>query len=131
MKPHSYNCTWILFTRGLEAQYGKFWEQDYSSQLTGIKHSDNIEDYDYEFQVLATRVDYISDELLLEACMGGLKEDIKHEIFLKHHVNILEAMEFAHHIQAKNRTTHKSTTGTYVGNRDRFVPHRGTMPQPT
>jgi hypothetical protein len=34
---------------------------------------------------LAIRVDNISDEHLLEAYMGGLKEDIKHDIFLKHH----------------------------------------------
>jgi hypothetical protein len=28
-KPHSYNYTWGLFTRDLEAKYGKVWEQDY------------------------------------------------------------------------------------------------------
>jgi hypothetical protein len=67
--------------------------------------------------VLATRVDNISDEHLLEAYMGGLQEDIKHEIFLKHPENIMEAMQFARHIQAKNRATHKSTTGTYAGSR--------------
>jgi hypothetical protein len=37
-------------------------------------------------------VDDISDEHLLEDYMGGLKEDIKHEIFLKHIENIMEAM---------------------------------------
>jgi len=41
--------------------------------------------------------------------MGGLKEDIKHEIFLKHPENIMEAMQFSHHIQAKIRATHKYT----------------------
>jgi hypothetical protein len=76
-------------------------------------------------------VDNISDEHLLEAYMGGLKEDIKHEIFLKHPENIMEAMQFSHHIQAKNRATHKSTTGTYAGSRDRFGAHRETLPQPT
>jgi hypothetical protein len=30
-KPHSYHYTWGLFTRDLEAQYGKVWEQDYFS----------------------------------------------------------------------------------------------------
>jgi hypothetical protein len=130
-KPHSYHYTWSLFTRDLEAQYGKVWEQDYFSQLTRIKHLGDIEDYNSEFQVLATRVDNISDEHILEAYMGGLKEDIKHEIFLKHPENIMEAMQFSHHIQAKNRATHKSTTGTYAGSRDRFGAHRETLPQPT
>jgi hypothetical protein len=63
--------------------------------LTRIKHLGDIEDYNSEFQVLATRVDNISDEHLLESYMGGLKEDIKHEIFLKHPENIMEAMQFA------------------------------------
>jgi hypothetical protein len=43
-KPNSYHYTWILFTRDLEAQYGKVSEQDYFSQLTRIKHLCDIED---------------------------------------------------------------------------------------
>jgi hypothetical protein len=72
-KPPSYNCTWGLFIRDLEAQYGKVWEHDYFSQLTRIKKLGDIEDYNSEFQVLATRVDEISDENMLESYMGGLK----------------------------------------------------------
>jgi hypothetical protein len=53
-KPHYYNYTWSLFTKYLEAQYGKVWEQDYFSQLTRIKNLDNIEYYNPEFQVLAS-----------------------------------------------------------------------------
>jgi hypothetical protein len=52
--------------------------------LTRIKHLGDIEDYNSEFQVFATRVDDISNEQLLQAYMGGLKEDIKHELFLRH-----------------------------------------------
>jgi hypothetical protein len=59
-------------------------------------------------------VDDISDEHLLEAYMGGLKEDIKHEIFLRHLANIMEAMQFSRHIQAKNKATHKPTIGAYT-----------------
>jgi len=65
-KPHSYHYTWGLFTRDLEAQYGKVWDQDYFSQLKRIKHLGDIEDYNSKFQVLATWVDNISDEHLLE-----------------------------------------------------------------
>jgi hypothetical protein len=61
--------------------------------LTRIKHYGDIEDYNSEFQVLTTRVDGISDQQLLEAYMGGLKQDIKHEIFLRHPTNIMEAMQ--------------------------------------
>jgi hypothetical protein len=79
--------------------------------LTKIKHLGGIEDYNSEFQVLATRVDDISDVHLLKAYMRGLKEDIKHEIFLKNPRNIMEVMWFVRHIQAKNKATHKSTIG--------------------
>jgi hypothetical protein len=82
--------------------------------LTIIKHLGDIEHYNSKFQVLATMVDNISYEHILEAYMGGLKEDIKHEIFLKHLENIMEAMQFSCHIQANNRDTHKSTTVTYT-----------------
>jgi hypothetical protein len=44
-KPPLYHYTWGLFTRDLEAQYGKVWEHDYFSQLTRIKHLGDIEDY--------------------------------------------------------------------------------------
>ena len=50
---------------------------------------------------------------MLEAYMGGLKEDCKHKLCLKHLENFMKAMQYAHHIQANNKATHKSTTGTY------------------
>jgi hypothetical protein len=39
-------------------------------------------------------VDDISDEQMLQAYMGGLKEDIKHDIFLRHPKNVMEAMQY-------------------------------------
>jgi hypothetical protein len=74
---HSYNYTWGLFTRELEVKYRKVWEHDYFRELIRIKHLGDIEDYNSKFQVMATTVDYISDENLLEYYMGGLKGDIK------------------------------------------------------
>jgi hypothetical protein len=77
--------------------------------LTRIKHLGDIEDFNLDFQVLAIRVDDISVEHLLEAYVGGLKKDIKCELFLGHPTNIVEVMQFSHHIQAMNKATHKST----------------------
>jgi hypothetical protein len=76
-------------------------------------------------------VDDISDEHLLEAYMGGLREDIKHEILLSHPTNIMEAMKFARHIQAKNKATHNSTIGAYTRSRYHFGVHKTIVPQPT
>ena len=63
--------------------------------------------------------------------MGGLKEDIEHDIFLRHPKNVMEAMKYARHIQAKNKATHKSTIGAYAGIKDHFGNHKTTVPQPT
>ena len=106
---HLYHYTWGLFTKDLEEQYGKVWEQDYFSQLTRIKQLGDIEEYNSKFMVLATRVDNLSDENLMEAYMGGLKEDIKHDIFLRYPTNIMEYMQFYFHIQSNNKAKHKST----------------------
>jgi hypothetical protein len=43
--------------------------------------------------------------------MGGLKEEIKHEFFLKHPANIMKDMQSTCHIQVKNKDTHKYTMG--------------------
>jgi hypothetical protein len=123
--PPLYHYTWGLFTRDLEEQYGEVWEQDYFSQLT--RQLGDIEEYNLEFLVLATRVDNLSEEHLLEAYMGGLKEYIKHEIFLIKPMSITEAMQNAHHIHAKNKATHKYS----VGGRHRFGGHKTTISQPT
>jgi hypothetical protein len=74
-------------------------------------------------------VDDISDEKLLESYMGGLKKDIKHEIFLRHPINIMEAMQLAHHIQAKNKATHNTTIGEYIESKDHFGVHKTSVPQ--
>jgi hypothetical protein len=71
--PPLYHYTLGLFTRDLEAQYGKVLEQEYFSQLTRIKKLGDIEEYNSKFLVLVTRVDNLSDEHLLESYMGGLK----------------------------------------------------------
>jgi hypothetical protein len=49
--PHFYHYTCGLFTKDLEAQYGKVWEHDYFIQLTRIKHLDDVKDYNSKFQV--------------------------------------------------------------------------------
>jgi hypothetical protein len=117
--------------RELEEKYGKVWEHDYFTQLIRIRHLGDIEDYNSKTLVLATRVDDISDENLLEYYMGGLKEEIKHDIFLKHLANIMECMQSSHHIQTKNKVTHNSTIGTYVGRKYRFRVHKTIVPQLT
>jgi hypothetical protein len=41
----------------------------------------------------------------------------------------MEVMQFASHIQDKNKATHKSTIGAYAGSKDHFRVHKTTIPQ--
>lgn len=49
--------------------------------------------------------------------MGRLKEDIKHDISLKH----METMQFYFHIQEMHRDTNKYIMRSYIGSTDQFV----------
>jgi hypothetical protein len=40
-------------------------------------------------------------------------------------------MQFYGHIQAKDKSTHKSTIGAYERRRDNFEVHKTIVPQPT
>jgi hypothetical protein len=105
--------------------------KNYISQLTKINHLGDIEYYNPEFQVLATRVDDTSDQYLLESYMGGLKEDIKKYILLRNYANIMEDMQFSRHIQANNKAIHKSSIVAYIGIIYPFGFHKKNIPQPT
>jgi hypothetical protein len=78
---------------------------------------------------LSTRLDDISDEHLFQVYMGGLKEGIKHDIFLIHPTNIMESMQFARHIQAKTKATKKSKIGAHIGSIYCFGVHKTNIPQ--
>ena len=82
----------FIYKRLKSASYKKFWELCYSCQLEKVKHLADIEDYNLAFQLLATSVHNISGDYFLQDYMSGLKEDIKHNVLLKHSKNIIEAM---------------------------------------
>ena len=58
--------------------------------MTRIKHLGDLENYNSE-------LNDISDQHFLESYMGGLKEDIKHYIFLKQLENVLKSMQYSFH----------------------------------
>jgi hypothetical protein len=76
-----------------------------------MKRSGVIEDYNSKFQVWTIRVDNISGEHIFET-YNIFKEDIKHDLFLRHPENFDEDMKFSHCIQAKNMATRKLIIGT-------------------
>jgi len=73
----------------------------------------------------------ISDEQLFQAYMGGLKEDIKNDLFLRRPTHIMESMEYDCHIQENNTDTNKYTNGAYTGSGDHFRVHKTSISRPT
>ena len=72
--------TWENLVRDITTKYDDLWDRDYFSQLTRIKQVGSVMDYTLQHQKLATRVDGLSDDKLLELYIGGLREEIRHEL---------------------------------------------------
>jgi hypothetical protein len=98
--------------------------------LIRIKKLGDIEDIISKFQVLAIRVDDISDEKLLQSYMGGSKEENKHELLLRHPKNVMEAIKTTRHIQENNKDTHKYTNVAHTWSIHHLVVHKTIIPQP-
>ena len=62
---------WDNFVEDITAQYDNVWDQDYFSQLAKIRQMGTVMEYTLQHQELATRVEGLSDEKLLELYIGG------------------------------------------------------------
>jgi len=100
--------TWENLVRDITAQYDDIWDRDYFSQLTKIKQVGPVMDYILQHQKLATRVDGLSDDKLLELYIGGLREEIRHELHILNPPDMTTVIKLARQIEAKNRATRRS-----------------------
>jgi len=64
-------------------------------------------DYTLEHQKLATRVDGIDAKNMLELYIGGIKDEIRHELHILGPMDITIAIKMAKQIEAKNRAMRK------------------------
>eukprot|EP01018_Ginkgo_biloba_P025390 Gb_18447 [translate_table: standard] len=98
---------WKKFVVDITTQYDNVWEKDYFSQLTKIRQTGTVMDYTTQYQKLATLVDELSDDKMLELYIKGLREEIRHEIKIIDPPDMNSAIKLACQIEAKNRAIKK------------------------
>ena len=86
---------WENFIDDIIAQYDNVWEADYFSQLKKIRQVGSMMDYTLEHQKLVTRVDGLDAEKMLELYIGGLKDEIWHELQILGPMDITIAIRMA------------------------------------
>ena len=67
---------WDNFVDDIIAQYDNVLEADYFSQLTKIRQVGSVMDYTLEHQKMATKVDRLDADKMLELYIEGLKDEI-------------------------------------------------------
>lgn len=108
---------WDNFMDDIIAQYDNVWEADYFSQLTKIRQIGSMMDYTLKHQKLVTRVDGLDAEKMLELYIGGLKDEIWHELQILGPMDITIAIRMAKQIEAKNRAMRKIVGATSIEGR--------------
>ncbi|CAL9017595.1 unnamed protein product, partial [Prunus brigantina] len=75
--------------------------QDFAESLFKLRQIGPLKDYITEFRRLATRIRDLSPTFRLSCFVGGLREELKHDVKLLRPATVHEAMNFAHEVDAK------------------------------
>lgn len=61
----------------MDARFGAPRSEDFAEQLSKLRQSTTVFEYQKEFQRLSDRVKGLSEEYLISLCISGLKDDIR------------------------------------------------------
>ncbi|XP_008239126.1 PREDICTED: uncharacterized protein LOC103337735 [Prunus mume] len=92
---------WEDFTRAFCREFGSHGFEDFAESLFKLRQTGPLKDYIAEFRRLATRIRDLSPIFRLSCFVGGLKEELKHDVKLLRPATVHEAMNFAHEVEAK------------------------------
>ncbi|CAB4286472.1 unnamed protein product [Prunus armeniaca] len=92
---------WEDFTRAFCREFGSHGFEDFAESLFKLRQTGPLKDYIAEFRRLATRICDLSPTFRLSCFVGGLKEELKHDVKLLRPATVHEAMNFAHEVDAK------------------------------
>ncbi|CAB4314119.1 unnamed protein product [Prunus armeniaca] len=92
---------WEDFTRAFCREFGSHGFEDFAESLFKLRQTGPLKDYIAEFRQLATRIRDLSPIFRLSCFVGGLKEELKHDVKLLRPAIVHEAMNFAHEVEAK------------------------------
>ncbi|KAK2652405.1 hypothetical protein Ddye_012261 [Dipteronia dyeriana] len=86
---------WEDFTKAFCREFGSHGFVDYTESLFKLRQSGSLRDYISEFQHLATCIRDLNPSFRLSYFIGGLKEELKHDVKLLRLATTQEAMSFA------------------------------------
>ncbi|BBH02927.1 transposable element gene [Prunus dulcis] len=92
---------WEDFTRAFCREFGSHGFEDFAESLFKLRQTGPLKDYIAEFRRLATRIRDLNPTFRLSCFVGGLKEELKHDVKLLRPATVHEAMNFAHEVDAK------------------------------
>ncbi|KAI5335305.1 hypothetical protein L3X38_025438 [Prunus dulcis] len=92
---------WEDFTRAFCREFGSHGFEDFAESLFKLRQTGPLKDYIAEFRRLATRIRDLKPTFRLSCFIGGLKEELKHDVKLLRPATVHEAMNFAHEVDAK------------------------------
>ncbi|CAB4278483.1 unnamed protein product [Prunus armeniaca] len=82
-------------------EFGSHGFEDFVKSLFKLRQTSSLKDYISEFRRLTTRIRDLSANFRFSYFIGGLREELKHDIKLLRPATVHEAMNFAHEVDAK------------------------------
>ncbi|CAB4282646.1 unnamed protein product [Prunus armeniaca] len=92
---------WEDFTRAFCREFGSHGFEDFAESLFKLHQTGPLKDYIVEFRCLATQIRDLSLTFQLSCFIGGLREELNHDVKLLRPTTFHEAMNFAHEVDAK------------------------------
>ncbi|KAI9194652.1 hypothetical protein LWI28_007966 [Acer negundo] len=86
---------WEDFTKAFCREFRSQGFEDYAESLFKLRQTSSLRDYVSEFRRLATRIKNLSPTFRLSCFIGGLKEELKHDVKLLRPATVHDAMNLA------------------------------------
>jgi hypothetical protein len=86
---------WSIFEHEVVVHFSPTKHEDYDESLSRIQQRGSLGDYQAEFEKLANRVEGLSQKVLVETFLGGLKEEILEGIRMFKPKTLRETIELA------------------------------------
>lgn len=93
--------TWSEFTRSLELRFGPSTFENHQATLFKLKQTGTVMDYQLQFETLSNRVVGMSEELLRNCFISGLRNDIQREMAVLKPESLAHTIGLAKLLEAK------------------------------
>jgi len=87
--------SWLDFIEAIQIRFGQGSDNDPMETLSNLKQEGSLEDYKNKFDILALKVQNLSEAHKLSCFLGGLKEKIRLPLRMFHPKNLVDAYSLA------------------------------------